>query len=375
MRGRAGPDQRPTIRDVAKTAGVSLGTVSRVLNAHRSVKPEVRRRVEDAIRLLSYRPNAVAQSMRSRATRSIGCIIRDITIPGLAAFVKAAQDVLHAAGYSLTLANSENRKDRELELLGLFARRQTDAIIMAGSSESDPELLAALETLRVPLVLMDREAPEWADSVTVDHSTGTAQAIDYLVGLGHRRIALLTGSPELYPARERIKGYRLAHAAHGPLLDDFVVRTGTFLADFGFRETSGLLSSRRPPTAIISGGMEMLAGVIRAVRVGGLGIPGDVSIVACSDSDLAELMTPPVTALRWDLAEVGRTAAQMLLDRLEGEALHEPRRIKLPTELILRESCGVPRSSGTGPSDASPSPAPTRVDHAAKRRSRPSPGR
>jgi LacI family transcriptional regulator len=337
------PIERPTIKDVARKAGVSLGTASRVLNGHRSVSAAMRERVEQAILDLGYRPDAVAQSMRRGATRTIGIVIRDITVPVLASFVKAAQDVLQDAGYTLIVAGSEDRRERELEVLNAFSRRRIDGLIMTTSSERDPVLLKAREALRIPVVLFDRETPTNFDAVLLGHREGMRRALEHLLDLGHRRIALLTGSEAVRPSSERVLGYQDAFKARGLAFDPELVRTQSFTADFGYVETSALLGQRRPPTAIIAGGIAMMPGTLRAIRTHGLKVPDDVSLVAGSDSDLAELATPPITAVRWSYAELGKAAAQLVLDRLERDPDLPPRRIRFPTELVIRASCAPPR--------------------------------
>lgn len=334
---------RPTINDVARTAGVSLGTVSRVLNDHKSVSDELRGRVTRAIEVLGYRPDSAAQSMRRGATRAVAIVIRDITIPVFAGFVKAAQGALHEAGYALILSGSDDRRDRELELLDLVSRRRIDGLIMTTASEKDEALLRAREALRIPVVLLDRASPPHFDALLVAHREGTRKAAEYLLDLGHRRIALLTGPTTVRPAAERVRGYDDAFAARGLEVDARLVRTSGFGSDVAYREASALFGQPSPPTAFIAGGVTMLAGVLRAVRAHGLRVPDDVSIVGSCDSDLAELATPPLTVVHWSFAELGRAAAELLLDRLGRDPDRPPRHIKFPADLIIRGSCAAPR--------------------------------
>ena len=336
--------ERPTIKHVARKAGVSLGTASRVLNGHKSVSEEMRRRVEQAILDLGYRPDAVAQSMRRGATRTVGIVIRDITVPVLAGFVKSAQDVLQDAGYTLIIAGSEDRRERELDVLSVLSRRRIDGLIMTTASEHDPALLKARQALRIPVVLLDRETPADFDAVLLGHREGTCRAVDHLLDLGHRRIALLSGSEAVRPAAERVLGYQDAFKARGLELDPELNCTRSFTADFGYIETSALLGQDRPPTAIIAGGIAMMAGTLRAIRAHGLEVPRDVSLIAGCDSDLAELATPPVTAVRWSYAEIGKAAAQLVLDRLEHDPDRPTRRVRFATEFVIRQSCAPPRS-------------------------------
>lgn len=331
-----------TIRDVAAAAGVSTGTVSRVLNANVTVHPDIRRRVQRAIDELGYAPNAVAQSMRIRSTHTIGCILREINIPQLAGFVRAAHDVLDAEGFSLLISNSEGRKERERELLSRLSRRQADGVMIGPYTPIAGEFETFLRGLDIPIVLIDRDKPAWADAVMADHAEGMRLAVGHLLDLGHRRVALITGEPGLYPARERIRGYEEAYAAHGIEPDPSLVHANSFLPGAGFRITSALLGQRDPPTAVISGGIDMLSGVLRAVRGRGLRIPDDVSLVASGYSELAELVTPPIAIVGWDQAEVGRIAAGMLLDRIRKDGVYEARHVLVPNEFIARTSIGHP---------------------------------
>lgn len=332
----------PTIRDVAQAARVAIGTVSRVLNGHKSVSDDVRRRVLKAVEKLNYEPDRVAQSMRLGVTRMVACATRDISIPGLASVVNAAEEVLRGYGYTLLLAITDERKERELDLLRMFQQRRVDAIIMTTSSEDDVELARHIKQLTIPVVLLDRDQPGELDAVTLDHRRGTRAATEYLLGLGHTRIALLTGRPSMRPARERIAGFKEAFAGAGKS-HQAIVRTGGFSAEFGFREASSLLSGSPRPTAIVAGGMGMLAGVLQAIRVHGLSIPDDISLIAGADTDLAALATPPVTAVRWSGTDEGRMAVQLLLNRLANRKA-PAQRVMLSTELITRASCAPPRS-------------------------------
>ena len=333
-----------TIRDVARSAGVAVGTASRVLNSHRSVSPEVRERVVDAIRALGYEPDAVAQSMRLRTTRTVACAIRDISIAGFGGFVKAAEEVLRQAGYTLLLTNTDEEPLREIELLRTFAKRRVDGVIMTVSDEADEPLLRTLEEMRVPIVLMDRDIALPLDVVAIDHRGGARAATAHLLGLGHSRIALLTGHASMRPAHERIAGFEEAHRRAG--VAPQLVRTGGFSAEFGFEQTTTLLDGDERPSAIIAGGMTMLPGVLHAIGARGLSVPEDVSVVAGADTDLAALSAPPVTAVRWSNADWGRHAVRLLLERIEGRYAADPRRVTVPTELVHRASCAAPRQVG-----------------------------
>lgn len=335
--------ERLTIRDVARVAGVSIGSVSRVLNHSGTVGPEVRSKVLQAVEELKFTPSAVAQSMRRRSTLTIGCIVREIVIPALAEFVHSAQAVLDEAGYSLLLSNSEGRREREVELLKRLQQRQIDGIMIGSYTHVDPDFNELLRGLGAPVVVVDRDEPDWADAVMADHAHGIDMATSHLIELGHRRIALITGQPELLPARERIRGYREAFARHGLPVDERMLHVGSFLSADGFRVSSRMLGSRTPPTAIIAGGIDMLPGIIRAVRARALHIPEDISIVGAGQSELAEFHVPRIGIQHWDHGEMGRLAASLLLDRILRRTDAEPQRVLVPTTFTAYGSTAAPR--------------------------------
>ena len=340
--GGRGVLHAPTIRTVAQRAGVSVGTVSRVLNGNLSVGTENRVRVEAAIRAIGYEPNVMAQGLRKRTTRTIGCVIRDIASPAFSAFVKAAEAVLRDANYVLMLASSENRKEAELRLIGMFARRGVDGLITSIGVSSDPDVLAAQRRAGVPVVLVDDTQPEWADAVLADHANGAERATEYLIRLGHRRIGFVAADLQHRPPAERLAGYRAAHRRLGVPVEESLVKLGPPDPAYSLQQTSELLSLAAPPTALLGGRLDALPGMLRAVRARRLRIPEDVSLIASADSDVAQLALPAVTAIRWDLQEAGRIAARLLLQRLEETSERPPRRVLLPTDLVLRDSCSPP---------------------------------
>lgn len=332
--------RKVTIREVANEAGVSVGTASRVINGASNVAENVRRRVEAAIKKLGYKPDPAAQSMRRGATRTVGIMVRDITVPTLASFVREVQDTLYKAGYTLLIACSEDQPQREAEVLRSFVERRVDGVIMTTVSERDPTLLAARGSLEFPIVLLDRELPTAYDSVLLDHYEGTRRAVEFLGSLGHRRVALLTGSLDVYPARERVRAFSDAIARGIIAAAPELICASSFDSSAAFVTASNLFELQEPPTAVVIGGIDMLAGVLRSIRLRNLRIPHDVSIVGAADSDLANLYSPPISVIRWSYAELGRTCARLLLERIESTAKLPQRRIIYPTEFLMRESCG-----------------------------------
>jgi LacI family transcriptional regulator len=213
---------------------------------------------------------------------------------------------------------------------------------MTINSERDPTCIQRLKDLRVPSVLLDRELPLEIDSVLTDHAAGMQQAVDYLIGLGHRRIALITGGTDILPGRERIRGFADAFERRRLAVPQDLIRAQSLSADFGLREATSLLTAARRPTAIVAGGNQILVGVLRAVQQLGLRMPDDLSLVACDHTDLATTYPVPLSLIDRDVEAIGRTAAQLLLERMGGQREAPARRIQFPTTLILGRSCGPP---------------------------------
>lgn len=205
---RGSSHRKTSILDVAQKAGVSLGTVSRVINHHVSVSPDKRSRVLEAIDALGYSPDKVAQSMRSHRSMVFACVMRDFTVPVLSMFVDAMQKEIDSFGFSLMVASSYHDPVREMSLLRGFQQRRIDGLVIASSSETDPSLLSAMKEVNFPIVLIDRDAPNVLDRVMINHAQGVKDAVHHLSSLGHRSIAIITGDPELHPTRHRLSGYR-----------------------------------------------------------------------------------------------------------------------------------------------------------------------
>ncbi|HWV82884.1 MAG TPA: substrate-binding domain-containing protein [Hyphomicrobiaceae bacterium] len=330
-----------TIVDVALAADVSIATVSRVIHGH-TVGAERKQRVLSAMEALDYRPNTSAQAMRTRSTQTIACAIRGVLMPEMAPFIREAEATLRRAGYTLLLANIEDKVEQQEEMLRFLTGRGIDGLIFTATPDENGRLLDAVRAIGSPTILIDRDGLEAADTVVVDHYSGLTNATEYLLSLGHTRIALLTISASIRPGRERIRAFRAACERAGvgstALVDDRNLDTTAC-----YHRTSALLSSRHPPTALIAGGMALLPGILHAVASRGLRIGTDISLVAGCDSELAQLMTPGISAVRWDRAEWGRIAATRLLERLETPCL-ERADIVVPTEFLVRRSCSQPTS-------------------------------
>ena len=343
-----------TIRDVAQAAGVSLSSVSRALNGGKHVSARIARDVAAAADRLGYQPDFTARSLRTRTSGMVGCLVSDIANPLNATIVRAAEARLRDAGYLLVVASTANDPARERTAAVEFRGRRLDGLLVAPGGNANARIWRDLGAAGTAIVILDRDPLEDDDdnrwpAVLVDHRAGAKAATRYLTGLGHRRIALLTADAEMRPSRERIAGFRevFAEAGIDPAGAQLCLQSSPM--DFAHSDAltllqgSGLRESRRP-TAVIALGTRILAGVLRAARDMGLSVPGDLSVLSVGDTDLAAVHTPAITALRWSLEDVGRVAAELLLQRLRGDGGQAQYRALLPVDLVLRDSCAPPKA-------------------------------
>lgn len=339
------PRSRITIREVAQLAGVSIGTASRALNRTGRVSDDTIATVTKAARQLGYAPDGVARSMRTRSTGVVGILVSDLSNPLYAAIITAAEMAFQAAGYSLLVASTYNQKAKERALIDVFRSRRVDGLILGACETESTELLDRLGA-SIPVVALDRDFGADGTGVHVDHYQGAYKATQYMLNLGHRRVALFTPGAKMRPGRERIAGFHDAYAQHGMAPAAELVRMERSAMEFAFSEALALLSRLTPPTAFICLGTRILAGVLQAARHSGRSIPDDISVVSIGDGDLPQLFSPTITAVTWDLPAVGTAAAQLLLRQLDAVAAPvEPERILITTELMLRESCAPLRAA------------------------------
>jgi LacI family transcriptional regulator len=329
------------MREVADRAGVAMSSVSRVLSGHPDVSPSMRDRVMAVVAEIGYQPDLLAQSLRRRATLSVGFVVGDIANPLLAQIVKGAERTLRDNGYSMLLTNSENRPERDAAHVRLFEQRRVDGLMLSLAAEDNPETIDLLQQFDTPTVLVDRELPPavGASAVLSDHRSGMRAAVAHLLDLGHRRIGLILGQP-MRPSRERRAGLEEAFADRG-LPATYVVVEGLLAAEHGRNATRQLLDAAEPPTAIVAGGNQLLVGTLEELLGRGLRVGTDISLVSCDAIDVTELFTPPIAVVRRDNRDIGRQAASLLLERV-GEDDPGPRTIVLPTMFEPRPSCAPP---------------------------------
>ncbi len=335
----------PTLEQVAKLAGVSRSTVSRVINNHPHVRPEVRERVWRVIREIGYQPNAAARSLATRRTQIIGIIIPEtvtklFTDPFFPLLLRGATEACNAREYQLMLSLFTARVDREELYRRILRGRYLDGVIIASASISDP-LIPSLLRDGIPFVSVGRYPDERVSYVDVDNVGGARMAVEHLIRLGHRRIATITGPLDMLVSRDRLEGYRQALEANGIPVDE------SLIIESDFTEAGGMLSMQRllpaSPTAVFVASDMMAIGAMRALRQAGLRVPDDVAIVGFDDIPLASSIEPPLTTIRQPIERLGTIAVEVLLSLLEKppEERQPAQRIILPTELVIRTSCGA----------------------------------
>ncbi len=329
-----------TISDVAKRAGVSPVTVSRVINDLGNVSPATRARVGAAIQELGYVPSGVAQSLRSKRTRSLALIVPDIQNSFWTTVARGVEDAAQSKGYSVFLCNTDENPAKQRRYLEVVIGQRVDGVIIA-PYDSDAANLAPLRDREIATVVIDRHIEGWdADTVNSDSIAGARALTQHLLGLGHQRIAIITGPATTTTAADRVRGYRLALNEAGLTPDEQLIKYGEFRSAVGERLTHEVLDAGLAPTAIFAANNVIAIGVIAALEKRGLRVPHDIAVVCFDDLPNTSLLFPFFTVAAQPVYEVGVNAAQLLFSRLEAEAPLRPRHVVLPTRLVIRHSCG-----------------------------------
>ena len=328
------------MREVAAVAGVSLSTVSRVVNGV-EVQPELARRVRDAVALLGYRRDLTASTLRraDRVSATIGLLIEDVANPFFSALQRSVEDVAVSRGVLTVAGSSDEDPARERQLAEELLARGVDGLIVAPTG-GDQSYLARDRQAGVALVFVDRP-PNFldADIVVSDNAGGAYAAVAHLIRHGHDRIAFLGDRPEIHTAVERLRGYRQALADHGMAEDPGAVRQGLIAPDQARSAVRELLRAPNPPTALFTSQNLITIGAVGVLHE--LGLQQQIALVGFDDIALADVVDPPLTVVAQDAAGLGRAAAEMLFARLDGDD-GPSRRLEVPTTLIERGSGEVP---------------------------------
>lgn len=338
---------RATIKQVARLSGVSIKTVSRVINGGDAVSPETLRRVTAAIDRLNYRPNALARGLVTRRSRSIGLVIADIVNPFFPPLVRSVEDTAAAMGYNVILCDTDEHVDRERAAISLLLEKQVDGLILC-ASRLPASFLREVADGGVPVVLVNRALRHArAAAVMVDAAEGGRRATAHLLDLGHTRIGYLAGPRGSYSHLCRLRGYRRALGSRGIAFDQGLVAGGAASIAAGREAAATLMGLKRPPTALFAFDDLMAIGAMQELRRQGCRVPDDVAIVGFDDIDLAAFVDPPLTTVAQPKAEMGRLAAARLLEMIESSSPPSPRVVTLTPELVVRRSCGWHKEAPT----------------------------
>jgi LacI family transcriptional regulator len=335
----------PTLEEVARLAGVSRSTVSRVVNDHPNVRVETKERVWEAIRQSGYQPNVVARSLVTNRTQIIGMIIPEVvtkifTDPFFPLLLRGATEVCNSHRYQLLLSLFTDPEDQERNCQRVLRSGYLDGVIVA-SSLLDDSLIPNMLSSGIPLVSIGRHPDKQVHYVDSDNVGGARMAVEHLIRLGHRNIAAITGRLGQTAGQDRLDGYRQALLAHGITVKDDLVAEGDFT------ERSGMVAMQRllpaSPTAVFAANDIMAIGALKALRAVGLKVPQDIVLIGFDDTPIASMVEPALTTVRQPIERMGSMAVELLLDILASPSSDRvpAHRIILPTELVVRGSCGA----------------------------------
>jgi LacI family transcriptional regulator len=331
-----------TIHDVAARAGVSVATVSRVLNGKELVREETSRHVRAAAKSLRYVPNVAARSLSIRRSQTIGIVLPDVHGEFFSEVIRGIDLAARAQGYHILVSGSHSDPAQMLDVVDTMRGRVDGLVVMA------PDVtLAPLDDLRaraMPVVLLN-SATTGGDAITIDNYGGAQAMMHHLQGLGHTRIAFVRGPQHNADARERLRGYRHAMRGMAATSARALECSGDFTEESGFAAGRRLAELTPRPTAVFAANDSMAVGVLASLTAAGLKVPEEMSVAGFDDIPIARYVNPPLTTIRVDIAELGRCAFRLLLDVIASSAGHASRHDRIGTTLVVRNSCAVPKNA------------------------------
>lgn len=325
---------KPTILDVAKHAGVSKATVSRVINNNPKVNNEIRERVYAAIEELGYHPSAIARSLANSTSSTLGLILPDITNPYFPVLARGIEDAAHRLGYTLFISNTDNDPKIEQEYIQKMVHQQVGGIILISSILGEDKV-NELQELQIPFVLCDRLIQGSPfDTVSIDNYKASYEAVTRLIEQGHTRICHLAGPSLVQSAEMRKQAYSDAMHEHG--LESFV-RIGSFTYEAGYQLMDSILAETKP-SAVFAANDLIALGAMNAIHNRGLNVPGDIAVVGCDDILFAQMSNPTLSTISVPAYQIGVTAVELLVERMRGVTTSEARNVVVEHKFIQRES-------------------------------------
>ena len=333
----------PNLLDIARRAGVAPITVSRVINNSGYVSQSTRERVEAAVKELGYVPNTIARGLRSKRTHTLALIVTDITNPYFTSMARGVEDVAGAYDYTVIYCNTDESETKEEKYANMLAQRQVDGVLLVPSC-GNAKTIKFFEANDINVVVLDRRiSGVRSDIVCSDSENGANRLVKLLIGLGHKRIAIITGPKDVSTSVDRVTGYQQALREAG-LSENELIYYGAFNEQSGYELTNQLMTQVQKPTAIFGANNYIAMGIIKALHDLQLDVPGDVSVVGFDDLPESIFMKPFLTVARQRAYEMGQLATELLLKRISGKLSQEHRELLLPIEIILRESSGPNRT-------------------------------
>jgi LacI family transcriptional regulator len=330
----------PNIRDVARRAGVSTVTVSRVINNSDAVSDDTREKVQQVIEELGYVPNLLARGLRSKRTNTLALVITDITNPFWTTVARGVEDKAIEDGFSVILCNTDEDPEKQESYIEILVRKRVDGVVIAPVNR-DVSALSAFSRHGIPYVVIDARIEGIDTDLVLGDSVGGAYGlVNHLADLGHRRIAIIAGPEQAPTAQDRLSGYLQALQEWDIPVEDELIKHGSFDQDSGYELTLELLHLAQRPTALFAGNNVMGLGALIALQEHGVRVPEDMALVAFDELPLLSVLHPFLTVADQQPYEMGTIATQLLLERLTGKR-QERREIMLEAKLILRESSGT----------------------------------
>lgn len=334
--------KRITIKDVAKQAGVSTATVSHVINRTRNVQESTRDTVLHAMENLGYSPNSLARSLRSGETKTIGMIVPDVANQFFADISRHIENFGFEQDYSVILCNTDNDMQKQSSYVDTLISKQVDGIIFISAGESSKDL-KKLSQRNIPIVVVDRDvALKYADVVLLDNEAAGFHATQYLISLGHKRIACITGPNDLTPSMMRVEGYKRALDESGIQIKSEYILTGDFQFKGGELSMNNLLKLNPRPTAVFVLNDMMAIGAVIAIRKFGLNIPQDISIIGFDDIEMTTAVTPTLTTVAQPIEQMAKISLTQLIKKIKSKNHSiQNQRTVLKAKLIIRESTQI----------------------------------
>jgi LacI family transcriptional regulator len=351
---RAGPLMRKpsnvTQAQIARKLNLSTVTVSKALRNHSDISPETVQRVKKLALAMGYTPDLIARALSSRRSSIIGVVVPEIDHTFFSTVMKGIFSVAQEKHFQIVLTVSQEDDRREIDNLQTLLSMRVDGILISISEKTkDAEIFELIKRKRVPMVFFDRCLPDpYFSRVVVDDRRGAARAMDYVISQGYRRIAHLSGPPNISIAKERRAGYLDALRSNGiPVRDEWIISCG-FAQEDGYRGFRRLLDTGDPPEAVFTANDPLAIGVYDAAKEIGMRIPQDIGVIGFSDNIISRYLSPSLTTVRQPAVEIGETAVNLLLDEIQRPDQRRARQIEIPTQLMIRESC----MTGRGKSNA-----------------------